>query len=99
MTDTYAALLGLIGGLVIGLSGMYAGNKLAKKKRGLDERHHMIRTKARATSWIITLATLYILFLAVIFKANISVAAAMGTLLLVQMGSWFILVFYYQTKY
>lgn len=98
MTDTYTALIGLIGGLFIGLLSLYFGNKLSKRKRGIDERHHLIRTKARSTSWIITLATAYILFFAVILKVNISVSAVLGTLLLVQMGSWFSLVFYYQTK-
>lgn len=99
MIDTYYALLGLIGGLVIGSSCLYFGNKLSKKKRGLDERHHMIRMKAKSSSWIITLATVYILFLAVILNVSISIVFVLGTLMLVQIGSWFCFVFYYQTKY
>jgi len=99
MTDTYLAFLGLIGGLVIGLSCLYLGNKLSNKKRGLDERHQMIRMKAKSSSWIITLVTVYILFFGVILNVNISVVFILGTLLFVQMGSWFCFVFYYQTKY
>lgn len=99
MTDTYFAFLGLIGGLVIGLSCLYFGNKLSNKKRGLDERHHMIRVKAKSSSWIITLATVYLLFLAVLLNVNISITFILGTLLFVQIGSWFCFVFYYQTKY
>lgn len=99
MIHTYYALLGLIGGLVIGLSCLYFGNKLSKKKRGIDERHHMIRMKAKSSSWIITLTTMYILFLAVILNVSISIGFVLGTLMLVQIGSWFCFVFYYQTKY
>ena len=99
MTDTYFALLGLIGGLVIGLSSLYMGNRLSKKKRGLDERHHLIRIKARSSSWIITLATAYLLFAAAILNVSISIPVVLGTLLLVQIGSWFCFVFYYQTKH
>lgn len=99
MTDTYFALLGLIGGLVIGLSSLLFGNRLSKKKRGLDERHYLIRMKAKSSSWIITLVTVYILFLAVILNFSISIPVILGTLLLVQIGSWFCFVFYYQTKH
>ena len=99
MTDTYFALLGLIGGLVIGLSSLFFGNRLSKKKRGLDERHYLIRMKAKSSSWIITLVTVYILFLAVILNVSISIPVILGTLLLVQIGSWFCFVFYYQTKH
>jgi len=99
MTDTYFALLGLIGGLVIGLSSLLFGNRLSKKKRGLDERHYLIRMKAKSSSWIITLVTVYILFLAVILNVSISIPVILGTLLLVQIGSWFCFVFYYQTKH
>lgn len=99
MTDMYFALLGLIGGLVIGLSSLLFGNRLSKKKRGLDERHYLIRMKAKSSSWIITLVTVYILFLAVILNVSISIPVILGTLLLVQIGSWFCFVFYYQTKH
>ena len=99
MTDMYFGLLGLIGGLVIGLLSLYFGNKLSNKKRGLDERHYLIRMKAKSSSWIITLATVYVLFLAVILNVSISIPVILGTLLLVQIGSWFCFVFYYQTKH
>lgn len=99
MTDTYYALLGLLGGFAIGLSCLYFGNTLSKKKRGLDERHHMIRMKAKSSSWIVTLVTVYILYFAAILQVSISIVFILGTLMLVQIGSWFCFVFYYRTKY
>ncbi|CEH28752.1 hypothetical protein [Aneurinibacillus migulanus] len=99
MTETIGALIGLFGGAALGLSGWFFERKRAHKNRGLDERYYLIRDKARATSWQVTLVTMYILFFLVILKVGISVASALGILLLVQMGSWASLVFYYQAKY
>ncbi|ERI07437.1 hypothetical protein [Aneurinibacillus aneurinilyticus] len=99
MTETIGALIGLFGGAVLGLSGWFFGRKRAYKNRGLDERYYLIRDKARATSWQVTLAAMYILFFLVILKIGISAASALGILLLVQMGSWATLIFYYQAKY
>ncbi|MGD8190927.1 hypothetical protein ACQCN2_13195 [Brevibacillus ginsengisoli] len=99
MIDTIGAMSGLIGGAFMGLLGLYIGNRQAKKNRGLDERFHLIRTKARANSWIVTLITTYILFLLLILKFDISIAAVLGMLLLTQMGSWAFFVFYYEYKH
>ncbi|GED72360.1 hypothetical protein BRE01_60620 [Brevibacillus reuszeri] len=53
MIDTIGALVGLIGGALLGCLGLYIGNKQAKRHRGLDERFVLIPTKARASSWIV----------------------------------------------
>ncbi|GEB32406.1 MULTISPECIES: hypothetical protein [Brevibacillus] len=99
MIDTYFGLFGLLGGLIIGLSGLYWGNKLAGKRRGLDERHHLIRTKAKSSSWIITLAAVYVLFAVAILNPGVSLAFVLAMIILVQLGSWCCFIFYYQTKY
>ncbi|GED17500.1 hypothetical protein [Aneurinibacillus migulanus] len=99
MTETVGALIGLFGVAIMGLCGWYFDKKKAQKKRGLDERFYLIRDKARATSWQVTLVTMYILFFLVILKVGISVASVLGILLLVHMGSWTALIFYYQAKY
>ncbi len=99
MIETYTALAGLLGGALMGILGLYIGNRQAKKYRGLDERFVLIRTKARASSWIVTLISTYLLFLLVILKVEISIGAVLGISLLTQMASWTFFVFYYERRH
>jgi|SRR5699024_8135255 len=81
-------LIGLYGGALIGLIGWLYGRLMAKKQRGLDEIHNYIWQKTRSYSWYVTLITIYILFSLHIFGITLSVAAVLGILLLVHLGSW-----------
>jgi len=80
--------VGLFGGIVFALLGLYFGRRAAKKNRGLDELHDHIWQKARSISWYITLVAIYVLLILSILKVEISLIPALGILLLVHMGSW-----------
>ncbi|MED2008513.1 hypothetical protein P4V39_10515 [Brevibacillus borstelensis] len=98
MTETIGTYAGLFGGMLLGLLSLYLGNHFAKKKRALDERHHLIRTKARAASWFVTLAAIYLFFVLVLLNAVSSITFILAMLTMVHIGSWGCFVFYYQHK-
>lgn len=81
-------LIGLYGGATFGILGWWFSRRMAKKKRGLDELHDHIWQKARSISWYFTLAAVYILFSLVVFGIELSVAMALGVMLMVHMSSW-----------
>lgn len=81
-------IIGLYGGMICGLLGWYIGRVKAKKQRALDETHNHIWQKARSYSWYVTIVGIYILFSLYLFGLTFSVAAALGILILIQLGSW-----------
>ena len=97
-TFNWGAFLGIMLGIFGGLLGLWLGRRAAAKQRGLDERYEMIRLKARSSSWLFTLLTVYLLFFLLLFGANLSPAPVLGVLLLIHMGSWALSIFYYQAK-
>lgn len=86
-----SALVGLLGGMIIGLAGWYFGRKAAKKERGIDEVHNYIWQRARSYSWYITLVAIYVLFFLYIFGVAISVPAALAILIFIHLFSWAII--------
>ena len=80
--------VGLFGGIVFALLGLYFGRRAAKKNRGLDELHDHIWQKARSISWYATLVAIYVLLILGIFEIEISLIPAVSLLLLVHVGSW-----------
>ncbi|MEJ8545171.1 hypothetical protein [Brevibacillus borstelensis] len=99
MTETMGAYAGLFGGMILGLLGLFLGNYFLKKKRGLDERHDMMRTKARAASWFFPLAATYVFFVLHLLNVIISIPFMLAMLILVQMGSWACFILYYHYKH
>ncbi len=81
-------IIGLYGGMICGLLGWYIGRVKAKKQRALDETHHHIWQKARSYSWYVTLVSIYLFFTLHVFGVTLSVAAVLGILLLIHLGSW-----------
>src|SRR5699024_9231180 len=71
-----------------GLLGWYFGRKKAAKERALDEMHEHVMKSARSYSWFLTIATIYILFTLYGVGVSFSVPAALGILMIVQLGSW-----------
>lgn len=93
------ALIGLLGGAGAGLFGWWFGRRQAKKNRGLDELYEHVWKTARSTSWIITLVFIYIVFTLHLFGVQLSVAAVLGMLLFIHMGSWAIIGIVLMIKY
>ncbi|MEH6944102.1 hypothetical protein [Bacillus sp. JJ722] len=77
-------LLGVSGGLLIHLWG----KKIAARERGLDERYENNKIKSLANGWKITLISIYIIFILMLFGLELSVATVLGILLLIHMGGW-----------
>lgn len=96
--DQILALIGLLIGALCGAFGYLWGRKQAALKRGLDERYKMISLKSLANSWKITLVSIYILFLLMIFGLHLSVAPVLGILLIIHMAGWAYSTFYYNLK-
>ena len=96
MEFNWWAFLGITLGIIGGLAGLWGGRRAAAKRRGLDERFDLIRTKARATSWFFTLFGVYLFFFLLLLGVNLSVAPVLGIFLLLHLGSWAISVFYYE---
>ncbi|MFI8491359.1 hypothetical protein ACIGC1_00385 [Peribacillus butanolivorans] len=94
----WGAFLGITLGIICGLTGLWWGRRAAAKQRGLDERFDLIRTRARASSWFFPIIRTCFFFLLLLFGVKLSVAAVLGILLFIHLGSWAIFVLYYQAK-
>lgn len=90
--------LGLLLGVFGGLFGLRWGRKIASRSRGLDERYESITIKSLANGWKITLITIYILFILMVFGIQLSVAPVLGILLLIHMSGWAFSIVYYNLK-
>lgn len=92
-------LLALTLGAAGGLSGLWWGRKMAAKKNGLDERHEKITVKSLANGWKITVISIYLLFVLLMFDVPFSAAQLLGILLLIHMTGWAYSRIYYQLKF
>lgn len=81
-------LIGLVGGIIAGLSGWYFGRKGAQKQGELDEVNDYIWQRARSISWYVTLLAIYVLFFLYAFEVPISTPASLALLLFVHLLSW-----------
>src|SRR5690625_5283739 len=88
MSDQIAGFIGLYGGALMGLIGLFYGRAKAKKQRALDETHDHIWQQSRSLSWYATLISIYILFSLHLFGFPLSIASVLGILLIVHMGAW-----------
>ena len=93
------AFLGLMLGALGGLFGLWWGRRMAARKNGLDERYERITTKSQASGWKITVISIYLLFLLLIFGVQLTSAQALGILLLIHMAGWAIFRVYYTLKF
>lgn len=75
------------------------GKKIAARERGIDERYENNTIKSLANGWKITLISIYILFVLMLFGLQLSVAPVLGFLLLIHMGGWGFSLIYYNLKY
>ncbi|WJH35229.1 hypothetical protein N6H14_03915 [Paenibacillus sp. CC-CFT747] len=96
--SNWGAFAGLFSGALMGLAGLWLGRYFAAKKRGLDERYYAVWRNARAASWIITMAALYVLFFLLLAGVSLSALAALGILMLVHFTGWALSGLYYQTR-
>ena len=88
MEVSIGGIIGLYGGIICGLFGLWFGRKKARENRGLDELYYHIWQKTRSYSWYVTLGTIYVLFSLIMFGVELSSAMLLGILLLVHLGSW-----------
>lgn len=88
MSDQIAGFIGLYGGALMGLFGLFYGRVKAKKERGLDELHDHIWQKSRSISWYATLISIYILFSLHLFGFSLTISSVLGMLMLVHIGTW-----------
>ncbi len=93
------AFLGLMLGALGGLFGLWWGRRMAARKNGLDERYEKIINKSLAAGWKITVCSIYLLFLLLIFGVQLTSAQVLGILLLVHMAGWAFSRVYYQLKF
>ncbi len=91
MEFSIGGIVALYGGMIFGILGWWFGRKKAKKNRGLDELHDHIWQRAKAYSWYMTLAAIYIFFSLVVFGIKLSTAMVLAVLLFVHLGSWAII--------
>lgn len=91
-------LIGLVSGIIIGLIALYVGNKKAKARRGLDEVHQHIWQKARATSWYVTLISIYVMFFFVLLGFPISAQKVLSALMILHLFSWGLLGSFFSSK-
>src|SRR5690625_709861 len=87
MSDQIAGFIGLYGGALMGLIGLFYGRAKAKKQRALDETHDHIWQQSRSLSWYATLISIYILFSLHLFGFPLTIASVLGILLIVHMGA------------
>lgn len=95
-------LLGFLGlslGALGGLFGLWWGRRKAARQRGLDERYESITVKSLASGWKITLLSIYLLFILLLFGVQLSVAPVLGIILLIHMAGWAFSVLYYNFKF
>ena len=88
MEIQYGALIGLYGGLLFGVLGWFFGRRKSAKNRGNDEVQDYVFKTARSISWFATIGTIYIMFTLLGVGVELSVAPALGIIMLVQMSSW-----------
>lgn len=96
--DQILSLVGLVLGASGGAFGLWWGRKQAARNRGLDERYETISKKSLATAWKITLGSIYLFFILLIFGVGLSTAAVLGVLLLIHMKGWAFSTVYYNLK-
>ncbi|WP_052350283.1 hypothetical protein [Paenibacillus gorillae] len=97
--DQIVGLAGILAGAFCGVIGVWWGIKKAAKNRGIDERLKAIVAKSHSSSWIITLASIYSIFILYALGVKLSVPAALGTLLFLQLGGWSLSFFFYNKRY
>src|SRR5690625_4295705 len=88
MSEQIAGFIGLYGGALMGLLGVFFGRVKAKKERGLDELHDHIWQKSRSLSWYATLISIYILFSLHLFGIPLTISSVLGILMIVHVGTW-----------
>ncbi|GGG90102.1 hypothetical protein [Paenibacillus radicis (ex Gao et al. 2016)] len=98
-TDQLVGLAGILVGVFFGALGVWRGIKKAAKNRGIDERLKAIVAKSHSSSWMITLASIYSIFILYALGVKFSVPAALGTLLFIQIGGWSLSFFFYNKRY
>lgn len=81
-----------------GALGLWFGRKQAARHRGLDERYYAISYKSQATAWKITLGSIYLLFILLLFGVSLSIEAVLAMLLIIHMADWALSTFYYNFK-
>src|SRR5690625_7393955 len=88
MSNQIAGFIGLYGGALMGLLGLFIGRVKARKERGLDELHDHIWQKSRSIAWYATLISIYILFSLHLFGFSLTVSSVLGMLMIVHIGTW-----------
>lgn len=92
-------ILGLLLGVSGALFGIWWGRRLSIRQRGIDERYKNISIRSLANGWKITLVSIYILFLLMLFGIKLSVAPVLGIILLIHMAGWAFSTVYYNLKF
>ncbi|TCZ80803.1 hypothetical protein E0485_00470 [Paenibacillus albiflavus] len=96
--DQVGVLLLILLAVIGGLLGIWWGRKQSARRRGLDERYHIISNKSQAVAWKITLAAIYILFILIASGVKLSAAPALGIVLFIHLAGWAFSNIYYNVK-
>lgn len=92
-------ILGLLIGVSGSLFGIWWGRRLAIRNRGIDERYKNISIRSLANGWKITLVSIYLFFILMLFGIKFSVAPVLGIILLIHMAGWAFSAVYYNLKF
>lgn len=92
-------ILGLLIGASGSLFGIWWGRRLSNRNRGIDERYKNISIRSLANGWKITLVSIYIFFILMLFGIQLSIAPVLGIILLIHMAGWAFSALYYNLKF